>query len=63
MTVHGRDEVVAIAAEESRRLKGNQTGAAVVEASFLLRRARPTVPTRSVVFAVLFGEADDPPER
>ncbi len=32
VTVHGRDEVVVIAAEEFRRLRGVQTGAALVEA-------------------------------
>ena len=30
VTVHGRDEVVVIAAEEFRRLKGDLTGAALV---------------------------------
>jgi prevent-host-death family protein len=32
VTVHGRDEVVVIAAEEFRRLTGNATGLALVEA-------------------------------
>jgi prevent-host-death family protein len=32
VTVHGRDEVVVIAAEEFRRLKGNATGQALIEA-------------------------------
>jgi prevent-host-death family protein len=32
VTVHGRDEVVVIAAEEFRRLKGGATGQALVEA-------------------------------
>jgi len=32
VTVHGRDEVVVIAAEEFRRLKGERTGAALVAA-------------------------------
>ena len=32
VTVHGRDEVVVIAADEFRRLKGERTGAALVEA-------------------------------
>lgn len=32
VTVHGRDEVVVIAAEEFRRLKGRVTGKALVEA-------------------------------
>jgi prevent-host-death family protein len=32
VTVHGRDEVVVIAAEEFRRLKGSATGQALVQA-------------------------------
>jgi prevent-host-death family protein len=32
VTVHGRDEVVVISAEEFRRLKGDLTGAALIEA-------------------------------
>jgi len=32
VTVHGRNEVVVIAAEEFRRLKGAQTGAAIFAA-------------------------------
>lgn len=32
VTVHGREEVVIIAAEDFRRLKGNQTGKALVAA-------------------------------
>jgi prevent-host-death family protein len=32
VTVHGRDEVVVIAAEEYRRLKSSATGAALIEA-------------------------------
>ena len=32
VTVHGREEVVIISADEFRRLKGDQTGAALVEA-------------------------------
>jgi len=32
VTVHGRDEVVVIAAEEFRRLKGNPAGQALVDA-------------------------------
>lgn len=32
VTVHGRDEVVVIAAEDFRRLKGNVTGEALIEA-------------------------------
>ena len=30
VTVHGRDEVVVVAAEEFRRLKGERTGAALI---------------------------------
>ena len=32
VTVHGRDEVVVISAEEFRRLKGELTGEALIEA-------------------------------
>lgn len=32
VTVHGRDEVVVIAAEEFRRLKGSAKGTALIEA-------------------------------
>jgi prevent-host-death family protein len=32
VTVHGRDEVVVISAEEFRRLKGERTGEALIEA-------------------------------
>jgi len=32
VTVHGRDEVVVISAEEFRRLKGNLTGKSLIEA-------------------------------
>ena len=32
VTVHGRDEVVVIAADEFRRLKGNHTGQALIDA-------------------------------
>ena len=32
VTIHGRDEVVVVAAEEFRRLKGDRTGQALVDA-------------------------------
>jgi hypothetical protein len=32
VTVHGRDEVVVVAAEEFRRLKGERSGAALIDA-------------------------------
>jgi prevent-host-death family protein len=32
VTVHGRDEVVVVAVEEFRRLKGDRTGAALIAA-------------------------------
>jgi hypothetical protein len=32
VTVHGRDEVVVVAADEFRRLKGERTGRALVDA-------------------------------
>jgi hypothetical protein len=38
VTVHGRDEVVVVAAEEYRRLRGEPTGAALIAAM----RAIPT---------------------
>jgi len=43
VTVHGRDEVVVVAADEFRRLKGEPSGRALVE---LLHRS----PLRSVDF-------------
>jgi prevent-host-death family protein len=33
VTIHGRDEVVIVAAEEFRRLSGNLTGAALIAAA------------------------------
>jgi prevent-host-death family protein len=55
VTVHGRDEVVVIAAEEFPRLSGNLTGAAliaVVQSSphreIEIESARMTVPVRDV---------------
>ena len=32
VTVHGRDEVIVVAAEEFRRLQGNRKGSALIEA-------------------------------
>jgi prevent-host-death family protein len=32
VTVHGRDEIVVVAAEEFRRLEGDRTGAALIAA-------------------------------
>jgi prevent-host-death family protein len=40
VTVHGRDEVVVIAAEDFRRLKGDLTGEALVAAMQASRTAR-----------------------
>jgi prevent-host-death family protein len=55
VTVHGRDEVVVIAAEEFRRLKGNVTGKALIEAmqasphrEIEIAPARATMPVRDV---------------
>lgn len=55
VTVHGRDEVVVIAAEEFRRLTGNATGLALVEAMQAspyqdvdLEPARGPMPVRDV---------------
>lgn len=55
VTVHGRDEVVVIAAEEFRRLKGERTGVALVEAmqasphrEIDIEPARAPMPVRDV---------------
>jgi prevent-host-death family protein len=56
VTVHGRDEVVVVAAEEFRRLKGDSTGRALVAALAAsphrridLSVERSTMPVRGVV--------------
>lgn len=55
VTVHGRDEVVVVAAEEFRRLHGDLTGAALVAAmqaspyrEIELERERSRFPVRDV---------------
>ena len=55
VTVHGRNEVVVVAAEEFRRLKGNVTGNALIEAmqasphrEIELEPRRTTMPVRDV---------------
>lgn len=55
VTVHGRDEVVVIAAEEFRRLQGNVTGKALIEAMQAsphrdteIESKRGTMPVRDV---------------
>jgi hypothetical protein len=55
VTVHGRDEVVVISADEFRRLKGDLTGAALIEAmracphsEFDLEPKRTSMPVREV---------------
>jgi len=55
VTVHGRDEVVVIAAEEFRRLKGSATGQALIEAmrasphrDIEIEPRRGTMPVRDV---------------
>jgi prevent-host-death family protein len=55
VTVHGRDEVVVIAAEEFRRLKGSVTGKVLIEAmqasphrEIDIEPARGPVPVREV---------------
>jgi prevent-host-death family protein len=55
VTVHGRDEVVVIAAEEFRRLKGSATGQALIEAmqasphrDIEIAPRRGTMPVRDV---------------
>ena len=56
VTVHGRDEVVVIAAEEFRRLRGEQTGQALVDAlqasphrDIELAPPRAAMPVRDVI--------------
>ncbi len=55
VTVHGRDEVVVISAEEFRRLKGDRTDAALIAAcqaspdrDIDIAPARGTFPVRDV---------------
>ena len=56
VTVHGRDEVVVIAAEEFRRLKGDLTGEALIAAmqasphrDIEIEPKRAPMPVRQVV--------------
>ena len=50
VTVHGRDEVVVIAAEEFRRLKGEKTGQALIKAiQASPRREIDLTPARSAM--------------
>jgi prevent-host-death family protein len=56
VTVHGRDEVVVIAAEEFRRLKGSVTGKVLIEAmqasphrEIDIEPARGPLPVREVI--------------
>ena len=56
VTVHGRDEVVVIAAEEFRRLRGGQTGQALIDAlqasphrDIELAPPRAAMPVRDVI--------------
>ena len=55
VTVHGRDEVVVIAAEEFRRLKGSATGEALIQAmqasphrDIEIAPKRATMPVRDI---------------
>jgi prevent-host-death family protein len=55
VTVHGRDEVVVITADEFRRLQGERTGGALIEAmqaspfrDIELGAERPRLPVRDV---------------
>jgi prevent-host-death family protein len=57
VTVHGRDEVVVIAAEEFRRLKGDLTGQALIAAmqasphrDIDIEPGRAPMPVREVAF-------------
>ena len=50
VTVHGRDEVVVIAAEEFRRLKGDPTGEALISAMRASPYRRTDIePTRTLM--------------
>jgi len=56
VTVHGRDEVVVIAAEEFRRLKGGDTGRSLIDAlqssthrDVQIESPRSPMPVRPVV--------------
>ena len=50
VTVHGRDEVVVIAVEDLRRLKGERTGAALIKAiQSSPRRDLDLAPARSTM--------------
>lgn len=58
VTVHGRDEVVVISAEEFRRLKGDRTGTALIAAmqaspyrEISLEPERYPLPARDVDFS------------
>jgi len=58
VTVHGRDEVVVIAAEDFRRLKGSITGKALIEAvqasphrDIDIEARRSPLPVRDVIAA------------
>lgn len=55
VTVHGRDEVVVVAAEEFRRLQGHRTGQALIDAlqaspypEIDLSPARSAMPVRDI---------------
>ena len=57
VTVHGRDEVVVISAEEFRRLKGDLTGEALITAmqasphrDIEIEPRRTAMPVREVIF-------------
>ncbi len=56
MTVHGRDEVVVISAEEFRRLKDDATGQALIDAlqasphrDLMIEPERTALPVRDVI--------------
>jgi prevent-host-death family protein len=55
VTVHGRDEVVVLSAEEFRRLRGDRTGQALIDAmqtsphrDIEIEPSRGTMPVRDV---------------
>jgi len=52
VTVHGRDEVVVVAADEFRRLKGEPTGQALIEAMQALPSRELNIEPERAVFPV-----------
>lgn len=57
VTVHGRDEIVVVAAEEFRRLKGSRSGQTLIDAI----QSSPTRRLRSSLFALPYPSATSLP--